>query len=181
MEKMQIVYLVFLLVGGLGLLLSLLLGEFIGDHDISGGDVHGDIDNPKIFSLKSIFAFLMAFGIGGGSMSLLGEHLWLQISVAIGVGIVTSLFVFFVMKILYSQQGGISVNSDNFINREAIVTIGTTSTGICQIEIDSYGGDRLYQAKEVDDRILKKNNAVTIVGKTGNTLLVKYHPNIKKR
>ena len=59
------IYFVFLIIGFLGLLSSMIFG---GDHDadladgsLDSGDTFDD--SPKVFSLRVIFSFLMAFGI----------------------------------------------------------------------------------------------------------------------
>ena len=59
MEKIHLVYLAFLLIGSIGLLSSLIFGEFDhGDmsHDFGHDFGHdgGDVDSPKLFSLRTI-------------------------------------------------------------------------------------------------------------------------------
>lgn len=169
------IYLIFLGIGVLGLLLSIILGV---DHD---GEIGHDLninpdgdygDSPKIFSLRIIFSFLMSFAIGGGSMYLLEKSLGSQIIVGVLAGILTSAFVYYLMKFLYSQQGNSNVNSDSFIGKTGIVTIGTTKMGFSQVRINSQGGDELFMAKEANEKKLKKNDTVIVEGKIGTTLLV---------
>jgi membrane protein implicated in regulation of membrane protease activity len=176
MEKIQLVYFIFLLIGGLGLLSSLIFGldhdgDIGGDHDVSGHDGDGS-DGPQIFSLRIIFAFLMAFGIGGGSMYLSNRGIGPQIVTGFLSGIGVAVLTFYMMKFLYSQQGNSNINSDNFIGKFAYVTIETAKYGSCQVKVDSGGGDQLFMAKEKNSEFLKQNDTVKIVGRLGNVLVV---------
>jgi membrane protein implicated in regulation of membrane protease activity len=176
MEKIQMIYIAFLAIGAFGLLSSLILGEFgHGDfgHDFSAdGHDGGDTDSPKIFSLRIIFAFLMAFGIGGGAMYLYDKSIGGQIIVGILSGVVTGAITYYIMKLLYSFQGNSNIDSANFIGKEATVTIETTDNGSCQIKLDTGGGDNLYIGKEKNSAFLKKYDIVKIVGQIGNVLIV---------
>jgi membrane protein implicated in regulation of membrane protease activity len=178
MEKIQMIYIAFLAIGALGLLSSLILGEFghgdLGGHEFSAdghGDA-GDADSPKIFSLRIIFAFLMAFGIGGGAMYLADKPVGGQIIVGILSGIVTGAITYYIMKLLYSFQGNSNIDAANFIGKDATVTVETTNNGSCQVKLDTGGGDNLYMGKEKNSVPLKKYDVVKIVGQIGNVLIV---------
>ena len=170
------VYLAFLIIGILGLLSSLIFGDFEHgdlDHDFSGGhDLHSDTDSPKLLSMRVIFAFLLAFAIGGGSLWISHKPLGIQLVVGILAGVATAAVVFYLMKFLYSFQGVSNVDSNDFMLKDAVVTVGTTKTGLSQVEIDSQGGDRLFMAKEANGAILKKNDIVKVTDKKGTTLIV---------
>lgn len=177
MEKIQMIYIAFLAIGGLGLLSSLILGEFHGDVDFGhefSADGHdaGDADSPKLFSLRVIFAFLMAFGIGGGSMYLSEQSVGGQIIVGILSGAATGAITYFIMKLLYSFQGNSNIDAVNFIGKDATVTVGTTNNGSCQVKLDTGGGDDLYIGKEKNSVYLRKYDVVKIIGRLGNVLVV---------
>jgi membrane protein implicated in regulation of membrane protease activity len=180
MEKIHLVYLAFLGIGALGLLMSLILGEFSHDgvdfhHDLGGVDHAGDsghADSPRLFSLRTIFAFLMAFGIGGGSMYLTGHSVASQVIVGFLTGATTAVLVYYIMKFLYSQQGSSNVNSESFIGKMAQVTVETTKNGLSQVKVDSGGGDQLFMAKEKNSQPIKQHDSVKIVGRIGNTLII---------
>ena len=168
-------YFAFLLIGGIGLLGSLIFGDFDGDLDTDIGDndiSSSESDSPKILSLRVIFSFLVAFSIGAGSLYLGDKPLWQQIIVGFSSGIIISVLVYYFMRFLYSFQGVSNISSDDFINKNGIVTIGTTTNGLCQIEVDSSGGDRLFMAKENTDIYLRKNDVVKIIKRMGNILIV---------
>ena len=168
------VYFAFLFIGVIGLLSSLLFGDV--DADIDSGDIdlssQGEVDSPKLLSLRVIFSFLLAFSVGGGALYFGGKPLGAQLFVGFVSGIAIALGVFYFMKILYSFQGTSNVDSNDFIGKNAIVTVGTTKSGLCQVEIDSTGGDRLFMAQEIKGKKLRKNNAVKIKSRTGTTLIV---------
>jgi membrane protein implicated in regulation of membrane protease activity len=177
MEKIQIVYILFLTIGALGLLSSLIFGEFHGDADFGhefSADGHdaGDADSPKIFSLRIIFSFLMSFGIGGGTMYLSDKSIVGQIIVGLLSGIIIGVITYYIMKLLYSFQGNSNIDAANFIGKEATVTVETTDNGSCQVKLDSGGGDDLYIGKEKNSAPLKKYDVVKIIGRLGNVLIV---------
>ena len=174
-------YLGFLIIGVLGLLSSLIFGDLGHDgveigHDLDGADADhgdsGDADSPRLFSVRAIFAFLTAFAIGGGSMYLSGRSLPAQIIVGFGAGIGTAVMVYYIMKFLYSFQGNSNVDSNDFIGQQGTVTVPTTSTGLCQVKLNTQGANDSFMAQEENSKTLKQHDAVKITGKIGNTLIV---------
>jgi membrane protein implicated in regulation of membrane protease activity len=172
-------YIGFLAIGAFGLLASLIMGEFSHDgadfhHEVGGSaDGHGDsTDSPRLFSVRAIFAFLLAFAIGGGSMYLSGKSLAYQIPVGFGAGVATAVLVYYIMKILYAFQGNSNIDSNTLIGTMGVVTVGTTKMGLCQVKLDSNGGDVLFMAQEANSKPLEKFETVKVTGKIGNTLLV---------
>lgn len=169
------IYFVFLLVGLVGLLSSLLFGDADGlDGDLADGIDAGDsVDgSPNIFSLRVIFAFLLAFGIGGGAMYYGGHGIGGQMIIGLLSGVATGLFTWWIFKVLYKMQGASNVNSDNFIGKTGSITIGTSQAGKAKVRISSFGGPMELVCKEANDKKLKNGDAVKISGKIGNLLLV---------
>jgi hypothetical protein len=171
-------YILFLVIGALGLLSSLIFGEMHHDMDFHS-DVHMDLghdaghaDSPKLFSLRVIFSFLMAFAIGGGALYLSGKPIGPQIIVGLIAGCGTGIGVWALMKAIYGFQGNSNIDSDNFIGKNAFVSIGTTNTGLAQVKLDTQGGDQLFMAQEANSKKLEKNEVVKITGRIGNTLIV---------
>lgn len=181
---METIYLIFLIIGGLGLISSLIFGDF--DHgDLSNDIGHdfghdaGDADSPKLFSLRIIFAFLMAFGIGGGSMFISDKSVGSQIIVGLLSGVFAAGITFYIMKILYSFQGHSNIDANDFIGKQASVTIETTNSGSCQIKIDTGGGDQLFMAQEKNGGRVKQNEIVKVVGRIGNVIVIEKLKNNK--
>jgi membrane protein implicated in regulation of membrane protease activity len=170
-------YLLFLILGSLGLLSSLIFGEM--HHDVHFGHGmdfgHGDsghADSPRIFSLRVIFSFLLAFSIGGGSLYLNHEKLPLQILVGMTSGVLTGVGIWGLMKWIYGFQGESNIDSSSFVGKIAFVTIGTTNMGLAQVKLDSQGGDQLFMAQEESKKELFKNDKVKVVDRNGTTLIV---------
>jgi len=175
MEIMLKIYFVFLLVGAIGLLSSLLFGDADGmDGDLSDGFDAGDsVDgSPSIFSMRVIFAFLLAFGIGGGAMYY-GEYgIGWQVLIGFLAGIGTGVFTWWIFKVLYKMQGASNVNSDDFVGMGGSITVGTSEAGKAKVRINSTSGPMELMCKEANDKKLKNGDLVKISGKIGTLLLV---------
>ncbi len=87
-------------------------------------------------------------------------------------GVLAGAIAFYLMKFLYSFQGHSNIDSNNFIGKEASVTVETTNSGSCQVKVDSGGGDQLYLAKEKNGGKVKQHEIVKVVGRLGNTLII---------
>ncbi len=169
------IYFVFLLIGLIGLLSSLLFGDTDGiDGDLADGIDAGDsVDgSPKVFSLRVMFAFLLAFGIGGGAMYYSDHGIGGQMIVGILSGAGTGLLTWWLFKVLYKMQGASNVNSDDFVGKTASVTVGTSQAGKAKVRISSFGGPMELVCKEANDKKLKNGDSVKVSGKIGNLLLV---------
>ena len=169
------IYFVFMLVGFLGLLSSLLFdGDDAGDlaEGIDGGD--GFDGSPKVFSLRVIFAFLMAFGIGAGAVAL-GENpgtLGVQVVVGLLAGVGTAAFTWWLTKVLYKMQGASNVNSDSFVGKTGDIVIGTSPGGKAKVRVSTISGPMELLCKEANDQKLKNGDLVKVTGKMGTLLIV---------
>jgi len=185
------IYFVFLLVSVIGLLFSLF---FDGDNDANvtdgldgehpDGFSHGDIqDSPKVFSMRVIFSFLLAFAIGGGAIFYHGGDILKQILVGLTAGVLTGAFTWGLTAILYKMQGSSSVSSDNFIGMSGDIVIGTTEAGKAKVRIITNSGPMEFLCKEFNDKKLKNGDLVSITGKMGHLLLVGklIKPKVKKQ
>lgn len=169
------IYFVFLLIGFIGLLSSLLFGDSDSiDGDLADGIDAGDsVDgSPKVFSLRVMFAFLLAFGIGGGAMYYADHGIGGQMIVGTLSGVGTGLFTWWIFKVLYKMQGASNVNSDDFVGKLGNITIGTSAAGKAKVKISSFGGPMELVCKEANDKKLKNGDTVRVSGKIGNLLLV---------
>lgn len=168
------IYFSLMLIGLLGLLYSMIFGDH--DSDLADGslDAGDSIDgSPSIFSSKVIFAFLMAFGVGGSAVLLGGGNILVQIFVGVGAGIVTGAFAWWVLKILYGMQGSSTVDSDSFIGKKGDIVIGTTENGKAKVRLNTLSGSNEFLCKEIDGDDLEIGDVVEIAEKFGTLLLVK--------
>jgi membrane protein implicated in regulation of membrane protease activity len=167
------IYFVFLLVGLIGLLSSMLF-DGDSDGDLADGADAGDSfdDSPKVFSLRVIFAFLLAFSIGGGAMYYSDKAIAGQIIVGLLSGVATGAFVWWLTKILYNMQGASNVDSDTFIGKTGDIVVGTTPGGKAKVRVSTISGPMELLCKEANDKKLKNGDLVKISGKMGTLLLV---------
>lgn len=167
------IYFVFLLIGILGLLSSMIFGD--DDGDIADGDLDaGDTfdDSPKVFSLRVIFSFLLAFAVGGGAMYYSDKSIGGQIIVGLLSGLATGAFTWWITSILYKMQGASNVSSDQLIGKSGDIVIGTTQTGKAKVRMSTINGPMELMCKEANDRKLKVGDLVKITGKMGTLLIV---------
>jgi hypothetical protein len=174
MEPMLAIYLVFIIIGFFGLGSSFIFDFDGGADDLADGVDVGDTfnENPKIFSLRVIFAFLMSFSIGGGAMYFNDHHLTGQLLVGFGAGIVTAAFVWWITSILMKMQGASNVNSDNFIGKTGDISVGTSSSGKAKVRIATTSGPLEVMCKEANDKKLKHGDLVKVSVKIGTLLMV---------
>lgn len=173
----QILYFIFAGIGIIFLLLSMFGGDFHSDinfeigHDFDISNAEVSSDSPKIFSIRSIATFLLAFGIAGLLCVYMHKGIAVQlISGFISGGIVTFLY-FLVMKLMYSMQGDSGIETSSLIGKQAVVTTPTTSTGILQVKVLSENGNE-YTAREINGKILKQNETVKILAFSSGILTV---------
>jgi len=164
-------YLGFLIIGMLGLFGSLIFGDY-DEIDLDGDVDSIGSDSPKIFSLRIIFSFLLAFSLGGGALFLMEKSLGIQLIGGFAAGFIIAFLLFQATKYLYSLQGNSNTNADDFIGNTAYVTIGTIPNGNLQVQVHTHGGDSLFTAQAVNGEKLKRGDAVKIESRIGTKLLV---------
>lgn len=179
MSGIEIMYLVFVLIGVVFLGISLISGGAdldlnleVGDPDFDISDAEVVTDSPSVFSMRTISTFLLAFGIAGIVTVYNGGGLGAQISAGFIAGFTTAAFYFFVMKGMYSMQGSSNVDSSNMVGSIGTVTTPTTDTGICQVRVNSHVGAHEYTCREVNNKKLKQNQSVKVIQAFGGTLTV---------
>jgi membrane-bound ClpP family serine protease len=173
---MLAIYFAFLLIGVMGLGSSMIFGgdDADFDGDLSDGLDSGDVfdDSPKVFSMRVIFSFLLAFSIGGGSMYYGGNSIGGQIMVGLLTGIATGAFTWWVTKILYKMQGASNVSSEDLIGSSGDIVIGTTEAGKAKVRVSTINGPMELMCKEANDKKLKNGDLVKVSGKIGTLLIV---------
>jgi membrane protein implicated in regulation of membrane protease activity len=170
-------------VGAFGFILlmgMLVLGDmFGGDHEVGSdhADVgHGDVGGPSLFSVRTMAAFLTAFGVGG----ILGRYYGLSHPAASGVGVaagaVMAGIVYQFAKLLYSQQASSEIRMTSLVGRTAEVSIAIPAGGIGQVSL-SVGGERSeHIARAADGGEVPRGAEVVITGLRGDSVVVALAP-----
>jgi membrane protein implicated in regulation of membrane protease activity len=173
--------LIYAAIGAFGFLVligMLVLGDvFGGDHDIGGHDTgldHGDADfgGPSLVSVRTMAAFLTAFGVGG----VVGRYYGLSHPAASGLGIVAGIvmagIVYQFAKLLYSQQASSEVRLTTLVGRTAEVSVAIPAGGVGQITL-SVGGERSdHIARAATDQPVPRGAEVVITALRGDSVVV---------
>ena len=158
----------------------ILLGSVVGifEHDmefdthIDVGDAHDGMSEGGVFSLRSIAAFLSAFGLGALLGHYNGFDIGWQILFGFIGGIIAGFIVVSFMKLMYSMQGNSSNSTKSLLGSTAKVIVPTVSTGIAKISIKATSGYAEYICKEKTNQPLLKDDLVTIINEVGNIFIV---------
>lgn len=144
MDTWQTVFLGCLLVGGILLLLTLLVGEFghDGGIDHSGADLGAD--EPGWLSLNLASVALVFFGTSGLIARSLGmtREISLVGSFAVmfvGVGLVRE----YVLKPLYRQQYNSMIDRESYLDQPATVSMSIRPKGFGEVLLIDKGGARV--------------------------------------
>jgi hypothetical protein len=143
-------------------------GDIGGDHDHGAGDV-------QVLSVRTIIAFLVGFGWGGAIFRDQGWSLLLVVPVALVIGVVLMLGVFWFMKAMHGLGASGSLN---FVN--AIGEVGTVYLPIPpnrekngQVEVMIQGRLMVVDAFTSADERLENRARVRVIDVVGeNALLV---------
>jgi membrane protein implicated in regulation of membrane protease activity len=176
-HRRMLIYAAVGLVGFLILMGMLVVGDLFGDHDVGGHDVavgHADFDagGPSLFSIRTMAAFLTAFGVGG----IIGRYYELSHPASSGVGIVAGIvmagIVYQFARLLYSQQASSEVRMTTLVGRTAEVSIAIPPGGVGQVAL-TVGGERTeHIARSTLDRPLPRGSVVVITALGGDSLVV---------
>lgn len=174
-------YYVFLALGAVVLLITLFGGdaeldlgtpELDVDIDIDVDPDAGNVDEVSVFSMRTMAAAIMSFGIGGLIMLYNGYGVMGQVIVGIISGLGVGTLTYQLTKWLYSFQATSNVSLTSMIGKTGIITIGTTDTGKAQVKIDTSMGPREYLCKEVNNKKLTISDSVKIASQVGSLLMV---------
>jgi hypothetical protein len=106
------------------------------DHDHSGHEAdQGNEPTVSIFSFKVIGAFIMGFGAAGAISNYYGNG-WLASSLSgLATGVVLGLFMYGILRMVYSQQSDSLVSTDQTLGKSGLVTVGIDSNSVGQVSI----------------------------------------------
>jgi membrane protein implicated in regulation of membrane protease activity len=162
----------------------LIAGSFFfgHDHDTGHGDVgHGgdghDIGHdmePTIsfFSMKVIATLTMGFGAAGAIARQYGADYLIASLIGLGVGIVLSLLMYFLLDIIYKQQASSLVHTSSAIGQTGIVQTGIAKGDFGEVSLNVSGQYMTYLAKSPAGKDIPKGKTVKVVGVVGSELLV---------
>src|SRR3989442_567181 len=160
--------LIFLAITFLGFVL-LAGGALLGhDHDIDHDHDHGheaDQGNEptvSIFSFKVIGAFIMGFGAAGAIADYYGSG-WLASSLSgLATGILLGLFMYGILRMVYSQQSDSLVPTEQAVGKSGLVTIGIDKDSVGQVDVALGGQHRSYLARELSGQAVPKGRLVVV-------------------
>lgn len=184
------------LVGALFLFVSFILGEigdffddvgdFIGDHipDFGGaeGDVGGEVagdagggeagDAPSPFSLRSLMAFMTAYGASGLITSAYGWSTLASSLFALIPGSVMTVVAYQGMKMLYSQQATSVVQVGGLVGKNAVVDVAIPPVGVGRVTVNTNDGYSSFIARSEGDQAIPAGERVVVTGNLGSELVV---------
>jgi membrane protein implicated in regulation of membrane protease activity len=173
----MLIYAAIGIVGFLVLIGMLVVGDLAGgDHD--GGHApgfdHGDADSggPSLFSVRTMAAFLTAFGVGG----IVGRYYGLSHPASSGLGVVAGIvmagIVYQFAKLLFSQQASSEVRMASLVGRTAEVSVAIPAGGVGQVAL-TVGGERSeHIARSAADKALPRGAEVVVTALRGDSVVV---------
>ncbi len=148
------------------------------DHDHGGHFDHGhDADHGdatvSIFSTKVIGAFIMGFGAGGAIAAFYGSGPLTASLIGLAVGVLISLLMYLVMRLIYGQQATSIVTTDAAIGEIGAVTVAIGRNGTGEVAITLRGQHRSFLARSVDENAIAKGRRVRVIHTAGSQLVVR--------
>jgi membrane-bound ClpP family serine protease len=162
----------------------LIAGSFLfgHDHDTDHGDVGHGVDGHDVghdmeptisfFSLKVIATLTMGFGAAGAIARQYGADYLVASLIGLGVGIVLSLLMYFLLDIIYKQQASSLVQTSSAIGQTGIVQTGIAPGEFGEVSLNLAGQYMTYLAKSAAGKNIPKGRTVKVVGAVGSELLV---------
>ncbi len=137
------------------------------------GDVAQHVSGLHILSTRSVLAFLAGFGWTGTIVLQSGRGMAPAVFIALGVGILLMLMVFWLMQWLYSLRQSGSLDYRNAVGQvgTVYVRIPPRGQGAGQIQVLVQGRLATVAAVGRDDDVLTSGSKVKVVGLSGLTTL----------
>lgn len=163
-----------LLVGG-----SLFGHDHDVDHDHDGHFDHGhdgghDAEpSVSMFSVKVIGSFIMGFGAGGAIAAFYGANPLTASFIGLGVGFLMGLLMYWLMRLIYSQQSTSIVTTNTAVGEIGTVTTAIGRNGTGEVALTLGGQHRSFLARSADTNAIAKGRQVKVVHTTGSQLVVR--------
>ena len=194
MDLDQAFFLGIALVGALFLLVSFIIGEvgeffddvgdFVGEHipDIgAGGDSGAGVgessleagdEGPSPLSLRSLMAFMTAYGASGLITSSYDWSTLASSLFAIVPGTAMAFVAYQVMRLLYSQQASSVVEIGELNGRTGVVEVGIPASGVGKVTISTHNGSGSFIARGEGGAAIGPGEQVVVKGSLGSELVV---------
>ena len=142
-------------------------------HGLDGHDIATDME-PTIsfFSLKVIATLTMGFGAAGAIARQYGADYLIASLVGLGIGLVLSLIMYFVLDIIYKQQASSLVQASTAIGQTGIVQTGISPGRVGEVSLNVAGQYMTFLAKASGGQEIPKGRTVKVVDAVGSELVV---------
>ena len=192
---MQCMYFSLMMIGGVVLIITLIMGEiFEFGHDLGdsvGGAVDGLLDNfgfhlphlleggedgggPSPLSSRVIFSFITAFGGMGTIMTYYGFPDLVTILLSIVVGFIGGAVVWAFTFTMFRKSATSQLKDADFIEVPGIVTMGIPGNASCgEVSITIQGNSEIWFAVSSNGQPIPVNTPITVISKNGGRLTVK--------
>jgi membrane-bound ClpP family serine protease len=141
------------------------------DHGHDGG--HDAEPSVSMFSVKVIGSFIMGFGAGGAIAAFYGAGPLTASFIGLAVGFLIGLLMYWVMRLIYSQQSTSIVNTDAAVGETGTVTVAIGRNGTGEVAINLRGQHRNFLARSADTNAIARGRQVRVVRTTGSELVVR--------
>jgi len=162
----------------------LVAGSFLFGHDHDTGDGHvdhaldgHDIDHdaePTIgfFSMKVVGTLTMGFGAAGAIARHYGADYLVASLWGAGTGIVLSLVMYLILKVIYGQQVSSLVQTSAAVGEKGTVSVSIGETMAGEVELFVEGRQMIYIARSATGKPIPKGHLVKIVRVAGGEVFV---------
>ncbi|MBN1486110.1 MAG: hypothetical protein JW981_00625 [Anaerolineae bacterium] len=147
------------------------VGDFDGDVEVSDFDIQ---DGLGIFSIRTILAFLVGFGWTGVVTLNMNIPLFISILIALLVGVVFMLVVFWLMRLIYglSESGNIRIENAVGATGKVYLPVAAKGTGVGQVQVVVQGRLRELPAVTDMDEALATGTPIRVVKMLDDDTLV---------
>jgi membrane-bound ClpP family serine protease len=142
-------------------------------HPDAGHDLSHDAE-PAIsfFSVKTIATLTMGFGAAGTIARQYGADYLVSSLWGLGTGILLSLLMYLMLKLIYRQQSTSLVQTASTIGSTAMVTISIDAEAPGQVSLELGGQYLTFIASSSRRRPIPKGRSVKVVNVVGSELVV---------
>lgn len=166
---------IFITIFGVGfaiLLLSLIFGHD-ADFDMDHGDFGHAGHGPNILSFRMLALLMVGFGAVGFGFRATSDWSMFRSSMAgVGGAAVVGIIGYLILRMFYASQASSTISDSDIIGSagNVIDAIGETDYG--QVACIIGGREFTFLARSKDGTIIRRNQAVRIVAKSGSVVTV---------